>query len=206
MRGRAGAASTDPVRAWRSGNRWFLVQCALGTDKLRYGCAGQRARVRSRGQVGSHQGQGDCMASLACAACIAMRVSLVVLIVRCVPHAVAIRLLCVDDRDFCIFLRTRPCFMGIYSYRFCSAVLLHLNRDHACCHRVTDPAAQRQQGNHEDEEQVTHGAVGAFGFLKVQFIQNFGLFGNASMSVRGITAFFRRCALQPVWFAGPAVW
>ena len=48
-------------------------------------------------------------------------------------------------------------------------MLLHLARKHFRRHRIADPAAQRQQGDHEDEEQVAHGVVGGEEFLKVHF-------------------------------------
>ena len=70
-------------------------------------------------------------------------------------------------------MRFCPRFMAVSCYFFCSVmlVLLHLARKHSRRHRITDPATQRQQGDHEDEEQVAHGVVGGEGFLKVQFIR-----------------------------------
>ena len=69
-------------------------------------------------------------------------------------------------------MRLRARFMGMSSYYFCSDVLLelHLGSGHTGRHRITDPAAQRQQGDHNDEEQMAHGKVRGGGFLKVQFI------------------------------------
>ncbi len=54
----------------------------------------------------------------------------------------------------------------VFSYRFCSAMLLamllglqvlHLTGRHLCGHRVAHPAAQRQQGDQKGEEQMAHG-------------------------------------------------
>lgn len=71
-----------------------------------------------------------------------------------------------------ILMRFCSRFMAVSRYFFCSGllVLLHLARKHSRRHRITDPAAQRQQGDHEDEEQVAHGVVGDEGFLEVQFM------------------------------------
>lgn len=69
-------------------------------------------------------------------------------------------------------MRFCPRFMTVSNYFFCSGllVLLHLARKHSRRHRIADPAAQRQQSDHEDEKQVAHGVVGGEGFLKVQFM------------------------------------
>ena len=65
-------------------------------------------------------------------------------------------------------------WMGVSSYDFCSMLpllhLLHLSSRHAGRHRITGPAAQRQQGDHEDEEQVAHGEIRGWATLKVHFI------------------------------------
>ena len=68
-------------------------------------------------------------------------------------------------------------FIAVSRYFFCSGllVLLHLARKHSRCHRITDPATQRQQGDHKDEEEVAHGVVGGEGFLKVQFMTQISL-------------------------------
>ena len=52
-------------------------------------------------------------------------------------------------------------YISVSSYAFCSNLPLlylhHLSNRHTGCHRITSPAAQGQQGDHEDEEQVAHG-------------------------------------------------
>lgn len=55
----------------------------------------------------------------------------------------------------------RPNFMNMFSYHFCSDLLLVLRRgaSHPGRHRITDPAAHRQQRDQEDEEQVAHGLM-----------------------------------------------
>ena len=64
-------------------------------------------------------------------------------------------------RCFLVKMRFLACCMGVSSYAFCSNLplqyLRHLTCRHTSCHRITSPAAQRQQGDHEDEEQVAHG-------------------------------------------------
>ena len=74
---------------------------------------------------------------------------------------------------FGIMKRFCPRFMVVNCYCFCSGllVLLHLARKHSRRHRITDPATQRQQSDHDDEEDVAHGVVGGEEFLKVQFIR-----------------------------------
>ena len=62
----------------------------------------------------------------------------------------------------CFMIETRfsPHFMGVISYCFCSVLLvLQPGQCHLGRHRVADPAAQGQQGDHEGEEQKTHGGM-----------------------------------------------
>ncbi len=55
-------------------------------------------------------------------------------------------------------MRLSPRFMDIISYDFCSGLLmLQLAKRHLGRHRVAEPAAQGQQGDHEGEEQNAHG-------------------------------------------------
>ena len=79
---------------------------------------------------------------------------------------------CICHPCFGILMRFCPRFMAVSRYFFYSGllVLLHLARKHFRRHRITHPAAQRQQGNHEDEEQMAHVVVGGEGVLKVQFM------------------------------------
>lgn len=51
-----------------------------------------------------------------------------------------------------------PRFMGVGSYEFRSGLLmLQIPGGHAGRHRIANPAAHGQQGDHEDEEQMAHG-------------------------------------------------
>ena len=174
-KGAVPAASSDPIRAWRSGNRWFLAQCGLGTGKLGNDCAGQCAGIESGGSIGWRRGQRDRMAGLADTAGIAVRVICMIRSSRGMTCAVGGRLRCVSRHDFGILMSLHPRFMGVSSYYFCSSLLLHLSRDHCRRHGITDPAAQRQQGDHDDEEQVAHGVLRGEGFLKVQFVTRISL-------------------------------
>lgn len=58
------------------------------------------------------------------------------------------------QKKICLFYR----FMKRRRRWFCSDLLrlLRPSGGHARCHCITDPAAQRQQGNHEDEEKMAH--------------------------------------------------
>ena len=67
------------------------------------------------------------------------------------------------QRLFRFFMIKMGCSQGgvlVFSYRFGSAVLglcmLYLPGRHLRGHRVAHPAAQRQQGDQQGEEQVTH--------------------------------------------------
>ena len=67
----------------------------------------------------------------------------------------------VQFRCFMVEMGCGACCMRVSSYAFCSDLpLMHLRQltcRHAGRHRITGPAAQGQQGDHEDEEQLTHG-------------------------------------------------
>ena len=61
---------------------------------------------------------------------------------------------------FMIEMGLSPRFMGVISYDFYSGLLVpQLGQCHLGRHRVADPAAQGQQGDHEGEEQKTHGGM-----------------------------------------------
>ena len=67
----------------------------------------------------------------------------------------------VRNRRFMVKIGFHACCMGLSSYAFSSNVhllhLRHLPGRHFGRHCITGPAAQGQQGDHEDEEQVAHG-------------------------------------------------
>ncbi|CAN5469018.1 hypothetical protein BH10PSE16_BH10PSE16_04600 [soil metagenome] len=166
------AASTDPVRAWRSGNRWFLAQCGFGTGKLGNCRAGQCAQVENSGHIGCRWGQCNGMAGLTDSAGIAVGIGCVRFCTRSMAWAVGRSLGRIGHHCFGILMSLYPRFMGVCCCHFWSSLLLllHLGGKHSRRHRIAHPAAQRQQGDHEDEEQVAHGVVGDEGLLKVQFM------------------------------------
>ncbi len=166
------AASTDPIRAWRLGNRWFLAQCGFSTGKLGNCRPRQHAQVENGSHVGPRWGQRDSMAGLTDAAGFAVGICGVRFCIRSMAWAVGCSWGHICRHCFGILMSFRPSFMTVSCYCFCSGLLLllHLARKHSRRHRVTDPAAQRQQGDHEDKEQVAHGLVRYRRFLVVHFI------------------------------------
>ena len=67
----------------------------------------------------------------------------------------------VQNRRYMIKIGFHAYYISVSSYAFCSNLpllhLRHLPGRHFGRHRITGPAAQGQQGDHEDEEQVAHG-------------------------------------------------
>ena len=130
------------------GDRWFLAQRRGGAGKCGARCAhlggAQMGRdCNKRGQ------QRNCMASLTGLARSAM-----VLIYCCLNTSSAT--VCLMAIRFSLILVVKigcsPCFMGVSSSGFNSNCRgCHLRR-----HAVSRPAAQRQQDNHQENEQVTH--------------------------------------------------
>ena len=166
------AASTDPIRAWRSGNRWFLAQCAVCTGKLGYCRAGQCVQVENSGHTGCRRGQRDRMAGLTNAAGIAVRVCCVRFCTISVPWAVSRSWGRIDQHCLCVLMSLRPRFMGMRRYYFSSTwLLLHLGSKHSRRHCIAHPTAQRQQGDHQDEKQGAHHTKVRYrGLLAVDFI------------------------------------
>lgn len=80
------------------------------------------------------------------------------------------------------------CLMGVLSCCFDSALLLRLElrNHHLSRHGITDPAAQRQQGNEEGDEQVPHEKFRCKRFLTVSFIYQSGAYRSlANMQAFG---------------------
>ena len=150
-------AGTDPMRAWKSGNRWFLTQCSLGTGKLRCPSSEQAEGLGVSNKKHSRRRQSHGMAdltNLARAAVPVMGRCGLEGLVRRMPSAVRHCLGGLCNRSF---MRKMACiagFMCVTSYHFCSDLLLHYRQglaSHFCRHGVPQPAAQGQQHDHEGE-------------------------------------------------------
>lgn len=60
---------------------------------------------------------------------------------------------------FMVKMGLHPRFMGVRGYAFCSfRLMLQLTSRHPGRHCIADPAAHRQQGDHQGKEQDTHKA------------------------------------------------
>ena len=97
------------------------------------------------------------VAGLTGGAGVAVRIASVISVFSAMARAVSVRSSSVRRR---IFMVKMGCFhdcMGMSRYAFCSN--LHLPSRHSGRHRITGPATQRQQGDHDDEEQAVHGVI-----------------------------------------------
>ncbi len=154
-------ASTGPIRAWKSGNGWFLAQRSFGAGKGVCRRAVQGKPVENRAQIRPCGGQRYRVTSLAGGAGIAVCVSQARSITGGMARAVSNFWNCLWRHWLMIKMGWSPHFIGVKSYVFNSNSLgLEMTRRHPGRHpgrhRVADPAAHRQQGDHEDEKQMAH--------------------------------------------------
>ena len=183
------AASTDPVRAWESGNRWFLAQRGKGAGKLRHGSPSRCCRTEGGRRIGRGRRQGNGMAGLAGAARFAMRICPMVH-----PGSVSVGTIASCRGGMPRLLRIRRKHpagrfmkMGCRCLKCC--LLMRRPGSHAGGHGITGPAAQRQQENHKNKDQVAHELVGFRRFMKssllFQGLKNFCFLGFFCIQVQG---------------------
>jgi len=80
--------------------------------------------------------------------------------VRCVARGVARAVSNRLGRRFMVKMGLHPRFMGVRGYAFCSFwLMLQWTSRHCGRHCIADPAAHRQQGDHQGKEQDTHGLM-----------------------------------------------
>ncbi|ABM36579.1 hypothetical protein Pnap_1264 [Polaromonas naphthalenivorans CJ2] len=161
-------ASTGPVRAWESGNGWLVAGCRFGAGEAGGFGVGSGARIENRGCIHGRRGQREAVARLAGVAGLAMPVRDRRLAISRVPGAVVRRLCGIGRCRHCRFMvKIGFCAyrMRVSSYCFYSGLLgclgrvpvLQRSQRHVVGHRIARPAAKKQQGGHEDEEQGAHG-------------------------------------------------
>ena len=156
--------STGPVRAWGSGNWWFLAECRNCTGVRR----AERLGLRRCAETAAH-GQRTRRHCHAVARLAGLAVLTVAVLVRGVQRAgrgfvgrgsfrhVRCCVFCTVGHDArCCFDRCVPkialsgFFMCADSYCIDSA------HGHRSCHRVAHPAAQGQQDKHQDQNKKAH--------------------------------------------------
>lgn len=166
------AASTGPIRAWKSGNRWSLSPCRLGTGELGNFRARQCAQVGCRSSTESRRrSQRQRMADLTGAAGFAVRVCCVGVSLRGMAGTISCSQSCLgcpcigNNVSWFTHCMDMPC--GCFG----SALLLHLDlrHHHFSRHGFAHPAAQRQQGNQESDKQVAHDQFRGKNFSIVYF-------------------------------------
>lgn len=154
-------ASTDPLRAWRSGNRWFLAACRVGAGKERCLGAGQRTCAENGVGAGGKWRQGHGVAGLAgCAGVAVGRARMGWIFAGRTASAVVNSLRLVKRLGFCGFMTNmhlRAWRMGMGRDCLCRRWQgLQRRQRHPGRHGFAHPAAQQQQGDHEDEGKATH--------------------------------------------------
>lgn len=161
-------ASTGPVGAWISGDRWFLTERGDGAGKLGCGRTRQRGWDGEGGDAAHQWRQGNRVAGLAGGAGFTMPGGFlaqgVVSLSRCVPCAIGRtrrlmrQRLCRWPCRLMVKMAFGPCLISRGSYYFSSKRnLLQMAHRHASGHRVAHPAAQKQQEDHGNEQGTAHG-------------------------------------------------